>query len=308
MNMNRREMILRTATATLGIALSGCAAHSAASSGPKKVLFFSKSSGYEHSVIKRKGDELSFAEKILADLGPKHGIQFTFTKDGSLFTADYLAQFDAFYFHTTGDLTSAGNDKNPPMTVAGKAAFLDAIKAGKGFIGTHCAADTFHTGEPPEVDMNKRVKHYQNRGAMADPYIRMLGAEFIVHGSQQTARARVTDPKFPGMPQQDLSVMEEWYSLGDFSDDLHVLLVQETEGMTGVPYQRPPFPSTWARRHGKGRVFYSSLGHREDVWTNPAFQEMLFGGIAWAVRNANADVTPNVKKVTPGYLTLPPQS
>jgi hypothetical protein len=309
MIMNRREMIFRTAAATLGLAISGCAAQTgSASNRSKKVLFFSKSSGYEHSVIKRKDNELSFAEKILADLGPTHGIDFTFSKDGSLFTPEYLAQFDAFFFYTTGNLTKDSGDKNPPMTAAGKAAFLDAIKAGKGFVGTHSASDTFHTGEDNDMGMGNRQKHYQNHGANADPYIRMLGAEFIVHGKQQVATAHVVDPKFPGMVQQDLSVNEEWYSLGDFSPDLHVLLVQETGDMTGSPYQRPPYPSTWARMHGRGRVFYTNLGHREDVWTNPLYQQILLGGIAWAVRNVNASVTPNIQSAAPGCLTLPPQS
>jgi type 1 glutamine amidotransferase len=58
--------------------------------------------------------------------------------------------------------------------------------------------------------------------------------------------------------------------------------------------------------HGKGRVFYTSMGHREDVWTNPLYQEMLFGGVAWAVRDADADVTPNIKEVAPHCLELPP--
>src|SRR4051812_15986695 len=119
--MNRREMILATATAALGVGLTGCLStgKTRAERSPKKVLFFSKSSGYEHSVIKRKPGELSFAEKILADLGPVNLIDFTFSKDGSLFNPDYLEQFDGYFFYTTGDLTWAGKDKNPPMTQAG---------------------------------------------------------------------------------------------------------------------------------------------------------------------------------------------
>src|SRR4051812_48063113 len=103
--MNRRQMILRTGAAALGLSLSNWPLKAAAGSKTKKVLFFTKSSGFEHSVIKRNNGEPSFAEKILADLGPKHGIEFTFSKDGSLFTKDYLAGFDAFFFFTTGDLT-----------------------------------------------------------------------------------------------------------------------------------------------------------------------------------------------------------
>src|SRR6185312_13499475 len=304
-NMNRREMLRRTAGATVGFALSGCAAQ-ADPPRSKKILFFSKSSGYEHSVIKRCGNELSFAEKILADLGPKHGIDFTFSKDGSLFAPDYLAQFDAFFFFTSGNLTGATGDKNPPMTEVGKAAFLDAIKRGKGFIGAHSATDTFETNEPVGFNSNNRSQRYHNYGDKADPYIRMIGAEFVTHEKQQVAKVHVADPKFPGMMQQDFSLMEEWYSFADFSDNLHVLLALETEGMAGAAYQRPPYPSTWARMHGRGRVFYTAMGHREETWKNPLFQQMLFGGIAWAVRDVNADVTPNIRQVTPGYATLPP--
>ena len=47
------------------------------------------------------------------------------------------------------------------------------------------------------------------------------------------------------------------------------------------------------------------MGHREDVWTSPLFQELLFGGIQWALRNADADVTPNLKTVAPQAAELP---
>jgi type 1 glutamine amidotransferase len=304
--MNRREMILRTGAATLGLGLAGCATVTDPSK-PKQVLFFSKSSGFEHSVIKSVNGQPSFAQKILTDLGPQHGIEFTFSKDGSLFTPEYLAKFDAYFFYTTGSLTDAGTDKNPPMTAEGKAAFLDAIHQGKGFIGTHSASDTFHTGEGAEGWKSKGPSRYKNYGAEADPYVRMLGAEFIIHGKQQVAKMRVVDPKFPGFKDsgESFSWNEEWYSLKDFSDNLHVILVQETGDMVGDPYKRPPYPATWARMHGKGRVFYTSMGHREDVWTNPLYQEMLFGGVAWAVHNANADVTPNIAQAAPNCLELP---
>ena len=93
------------------------------------------------------------------------------------------------------------------------------------------------------------------------------------------------DTKFPGFEKSatGFDSMEEWYSLKDFRPDLHVLLVQETETMEGIEYERPAYPATWARQHGKGRVFYTSMGHREDVWTNPIFQDILTGGISWAV-------------------------
>ena len=87
---------------------------------------------------------------------------------------------------------------------------------------------------------------------------------------QQRARNTVVDPRFPGFADlgSGFEMMEEWYSLKDFSDDLHVLLVQETGTMEGIEYQRGPYPATWARMHGSGRVFYTSMGHRDDVWAS----------------------------------------
>ncbi len=101
--------------------------------------------------------------------------------------------------------------------------------------------------------------------------------------------------------------MEEWYVLKNLAKDLHVVLLQDTEGMTDPCYQRPPYPETWARLygHGQGRVFYTSLGHREDIWSNPKFQNLIVAGLAWVLRNVNADVTPNVDAVTPKARETP---
>jgi len=307
-------MLLRSGAAAFGMALTGLAASAgAAQSKARRVLFFSKSSGFEHDMIKRKFGQRSKAENILAGLGSQHGVDFTFSKDGSLFTPEYLAQFDAFFFYTTGVLTEAGTDKQPPMTPEGKTAFLEAIRNGKGFVGTHSAADTFHTGEGNGVSANEAPTRYKNYGEGADAYVKMLGAEFIRHGSQQRGQMRCVDRAFPGenAVPADFAPVEEWYSLKDFAPNLHVLLVQETAGMkkTGGDsvYDRPPYPATWARMHGQGRVFYTSMGHRDDVWSNPVFQAVLMGGLAWTVRDVDADVSPNIKQVTPGAWDLPPE-
>jgi type 1 glutamine amidotransferase len=47
------------------------------------------------------------------------------------------------------------------------------------------------------------------------------------------------------------------------------------------------------------------MGHREDVWDNPKFQEILIGGIEWAGGRVNADIKPNLADVAPGAGTLP---
>lgn len=291
----------------MGVGLSGFpTGWAGAAEGPKRrILMFTKSSGFEHPGIKITDGQPGYAIKTLTDLGAAHGFEVTQTKDGTVFTPENIAKYDAFFFYTSGDLTAPGTDKNPPMTPEGKAALLDAIRNGKGFIGTHSATDTFHTQPDPPDRSNRYVSHGDN----VDPYIAMIGGEFIRHGKQQKARMIGVDPKFPGCDRagSGFEMLEEWYSLKEFRKDLHVLLAQDTQGMDGSDYQRSPYPATWARMHGKGRVFYTSMGHRDDVWTNPVFQSILLGGIAWAVRNVDADVTPNLQSAAPHSADLPPR-
>ena len=306
--MKRRELLLRTG-ATAALALSPFPGGWA--TGPKRakrrILLFTKSSGFEHSVIKSVDGRPSLVERTLTEMGDRHGFEVTATKDGGIFTPASIARFDAFFFYTTGDLTQPGTDKNPPMSAGGKLAFLEAIRNGKGFVGVHAAADTFHTQpDPPD-----RSNRFRNHGpGKVDPYVAMLGGEFIRHGAQQKARMIATDGsrRFPGFENvgPGFEMMEEWYSLKEFSPDLHVLLVQETAGMRGSDYERPPFPATWARRHGRGRVFYSSMGHREDVWANPLFRSILLGGLRWALGMVPADVPPNLAQAAPRSAELPP--
>jgi uncharacterized protein len=265
----------------------------------RKLLMFTRSQSFEHSSCKRNGAALAHNERVVTDLGKEHGFEVLATKDGGVFDGD-LGSYDAFLFYTTGDLTREGGDKNPPMSKDGKKRLLDAVHAGKGFVASHCGSDTFHS-----PGANKERQEPDQR----DPYIAMLGGEFIRHGEQQKGRLAVVDHKFPGMASLGDELViptEEWYSLKNFADDLHVLLVLDTQGMRNADYQRPPFPSTWARKHGEGRVFYTAMGHREDVWTNPDFQKVLLGGLSWAFRNVDADVTPNIKQVTPGADAMPP--
>jgi len=255
--------MLKKLVAPLLLAAAVCAVAFAAVPAKRKILFFTKSSGFEHSVISWKNGQPSHAEKVLLELGAKNGWDFEFSKDGSKFSKDYLNQFDAVFFYTTGDLCSEGTDKQPPMSAEGKQALFDYVKAGKGFIGTHSASDTFHTNN----ESKKGPDRYLNHGEKADAYVRFLGGEFIKHGAQQVAKNTVTNPKFPGFENvgTEYGFQEEWYSLKDFTPDIHVLSVIDSPAMTGKEYERPAFPSTWARKEGNGRVWYTAMGHREDV-------------------------------------------
>jgi uncharacterized protein len=285
--MKRREMPKAPGAAVLGLSafpLGLAAKEKKAGHKQPKVLYFTRSVGYEHSVVKRKGKELSFSEKLMVKGGKEHGVEVVCTKDGGVFDGD-LGQYACIAFYSCGDQFKPSIDKAPPITRGGMKKLLAAIAAGKPFVGLH---STCYTGPLPA-------------GKPLDPFLTMLGGGFIAHGAQQQSTMKVVSPHFPGAEGLggSFAMREEWYSLKDFAKDLHVILVQETAGMKGPMYQRPPYPSTWARMYGRGRVFYTAMGHREDVWTSKPFQQIVLGGFRWALGHAQADITPNIERVTP---------
>lgn len=298
--MNRRELLRTLSAGVLAAGMKGLpfARSLRAAAQPMKILMFTKSSGFEHDMIKRTDGKLGPAEQIVTDLGKQHAFEVTATKDGRIFSSAELPRYDAFFFYTTGDLTTEGTDKNPPMTPEGKQRFLDLIHEGKGFIGTHSAADTFDT----------TGDRFDPAGQPTlDPYLVMLGGEFLAHDAQQSAHLTVVDKKFPGMSAlgDGIDITEEWYPFRSYQPDLHVLTILETRDMKGPHYQRPPYPNSWARMHGKGRVFYTALGHREDVWNSAAFQSLLVGGISWSLKQVDAAVAPNIAQVAPDANNIP---
>lgn len=248
----------------------------------QRALYFTRTIGFEHAPVCRHGGLMSWSEMTLTEMGERVSVEVECTKDGRVFDGD-LDQYDCFVFYTLGDLTR--NDKRygtPPMSPKGKQRLLEAIAAGKPFVGFHAAADTFY-------------------GEAIDPYVEMIGAEFCGHGLEQEAEMRVTSPQFPGLEDlpDSFRLFEEWYVFKKLSREMHVILALETGGMKGNVYERPPVPGTWARMYGQGRVFYTSLGHREDLWGNPVFQQIAYAGLAWALGNTDFDVTPNFDEATP---------
>jgi hypothetical protein len=288
--MNRRDLVRISSAALLGCASSSLAGRGAAEARKRKVLYFTRSAGVEHAVVKQSGAGPSHSEKNLIEMGRRRGFEVEGTKDGRVFDGD-LSQYDAIAFYTSGDLTQSAQDGSPPMTPAGKRKLLDTIASGKGLVGFHSAADTFHSKVPLDASQ-----------AEVDPYIAMLGGEFVAEGADQEASLLAVSAFLDrniGMPSQGLSFTDAWCTFKNFSQDLHVILVQETRYMEGDAYRRPDYPSTWVRMHGRGRVFYTSLGHREEIWTNPFFQAIAQGGLEWVMGGFDYDITPNIGRVTP---------
>ncbi len=300
----RREFLRAAAVTGAGLAL----AKRLLAAPTKSVLVFTKSSGFEHDVVKRVNGKPSLVDDTVTALGDKHGFHVGVTKDGRIFDDKQFHAYSAVVFFTTGDLTTLGTDGKPPMSPEGKQNLLEAIKKGMGFVGIHAAADTFHPSPDPKDLSNRYIAH----GEQQDPYLKMLGGEFIIHGNEprlQDANLVVNDPKFPGLEgvSSPVSFNEEWYSLKDFQSDLHVILTLDTNGMKGACYQRAPYPATWARMHGKGRVFYTAMGDRPENWKNEFFLNLLGGGIRWAIGDVSASVETNLKEAVPGYAEIPPK-
>jgi uncharacterized protein len=249
---NRRDFLKTAALAGAAVTLPKPSAFPSS----KSLLVFTKSSGFEHQVVKRTDGNLSIVETVVTELGKKHGFQTQCSKDGRIFESPEFHSFQSVLFFTTGDLTQSGTDKNPPMSPAGKQTLLDTIQRGMGFAGVHAASDTFHT----QPDAEDHATRYVAYGEKADPYLRILGGEFITHGSDprlQTTDLIINDPKFPGLEgvTSPVEFNEEWYSLKDFAPDLHVILTIDTSKLKGACYERRPYPGAWARTQNKARVF-----------------------------------------------------
>lgn len=264
----------------------------------KKILYFSNSAGFEHGPVKLIEGGPSVSDKALTELGKANGFEVVCTKDGRVFDGD-LAPYDAFVFYTSGDLGKGAKD-HPEWAISkeGTAKFFAAVRGGKGFLGIHSASDTWRTGG------DKYVNSPQEK---VTEYIKMVGAEFTVHGKQQETTVTIVEPSpIPWFAAKGKSYrsFDEWYCHKNFGDDLRIFAIMETDGMQGEMYDRPACPAVWGRKEGRGRAFYCAFGHDNKYWQNPENMQLMLALIRCATGEIATDLTPNVKKVTPGAATL----
>lgn len=233
---------------------------------PKKLILVTATKGFRHSSIPT-------AENVLATLGRTSGAYEIVdvvrggpqgNEDAEVrekMTMERLQAVDGVIFaNTTGDLALPDRE-----------GFLRWIEAGHAFIGMHSCSDTFH-GFPP--------------------FIAMLGGEFLNHHAQVGISAINQDPQHPATrhlgPTYD--VFDEIYLFKSFDrKKVHGLL-----GLDANPNYKFPgdYPVAWCKQVGQGRVFYTSLGHREDVWTSAVFQRHVLGGIEWSLGLAAGHAKP----------------
>jgi type 1 glutamine amidotransferase len=252
--------------------VAGPAAPLGAQTQKKKLLAIGAVKGFQH-------DSVSHALGTLWKIGQESGLYDTYIRtDTQLLTkkklggnAKNLDYFDAVFFFTTGELD---------MDEEQKAALLSFVRDdGKGFLGAHSATDTFYKW--PE-------------------YGEMIGGYFDLHPwNQFEAPLIVEDPEFPAMKPfpARFTIYDEIYQIKDFSrEKVRVLMRLDADKIDltrkGVHRTDKDFAVTWVRTYGKGRVFYTSLGHREDVWNRPDVQKMWLEAIRWAMGLIPGDATP----------------
>ncbi len=246
----------------------------AQSAGPQKkhILVIGEEKGYRH-------ESVSHAMSTIERLGRETGLWDTtlrtdteaLTKKKLEYNAKNLDNFDAVLFFTGGDLE---------MDDQQKADFLSFVHDdGKGFIGIHSAAITFVNW--PE-------------------YGEMLGGYYDEHPwGTFDAPIVVEDPTFPGMQQwpKAFVLRDEIYQMRNYSRDKVRVLMRLDAGKLDLANKNVhrtdrDFAVTWAKTYGKGRVFYTTLGHVEDNWDKPEFQKMIIEAVKWATGTIDADVTP----------------
>jgi hypothetical protein len=220
-----------------------------------RLLYFTHSAGYRHEVI-------PLSQAIVQQLGQDSGaFTVTATEDVAVFTSENLRHYGVVMFYTTGEL---------PLSPAQKAAFLDFVRSGHGFIGVHSATDTFY--------------------AWPD-YLALIGGYFNNHPWHQSVTIDVVDPGNPlvGFLGPSLQIADEIYQIGDFDyRRSHVLLRLDPASVDlaagGVQRRFYGWPLAWTRAYGRGRVFYTALGHDPSVWRDPCYQRLLTNAVLWALR------------------------
>ena len=117
----------------------------------------------------------------------------------------------------------------------------------------------------------------------------MLGGEFLTHGSIAEADVKVDDPSHPSVAHlaPRFRIVDELYRFARLSradDQVLYSLDRNPDDGVGSPGQPADLPLAWHRGHGNGRVFYTALGHREEVWQDLRFQQHLLEAIRWSLR------------------------
>ncbi len=245
---------------------------------PRRLLVYTDCKGFRHSAI-------PYATAALQALGEKTGaFAVVVGNQPSVFESRNLEQFDGVCFNnTTGELFEDARLKQ---------GLIDFVRSGKGIIGLHAATDCFYNW--PEFG-------------------ELMGGYFDGHPWNETVTIRLDEPghvlnaAFGGKP---FEIADEIYQFKQpySRDKLRVLLSIDTgrTDMTrpGIKRTDGDFAVSWVRNYGLGRVFYCSLGHREEIFWNPLVLRHYLAGIQFALGDLPADAVPSAQLRPSGWAEI----
>lgn len=158
---------------------------------------------------------------------------------------------------------------------------LTAVENGAGIAGWHGGlGDSFHDRQRYEY---------------------MIGGQWVEHPGNDGVAFRVNiidhaDPITQGLADFDV-VSEQYYMHVDPNNK--VLATTTFNGEHDPWTKGATMPVAWEKVYGKGRVFYTALGHQPEVYETPEALTLLKRGILWASRS-RYEATPNL--VSPKYF------
>ncbi len=283
------NQFLCTVTVIAALGLTGLAAAQGTTDTGMNILLLTKSSGFEHSVIKHDASGTSHVERILGPIVKEMGATLECTKDASKINAESLKKYDVVIFYTSGELTETGEDGHPAMPADGMDALFAWIQNGGGFLGFHAATDSCRTGDGPT------------------PYVKMIGGEFVTHGAQFAGTIKKVDPDHPAITSlpERWRLQDEWYLFRNLDkENMHVLALLEIgrERKMQEKYNIPDYPMIWCKAYGNGRILYNGMGHREDVWEHETFKALVKEHLLWVSGQGPLDAEPNYTEVVPETL------
>lgn len=170
------------------------------------------------------------------------------------------------------------------LTLGQRAAFKSYVESGGGFVAVHGSA-----GDPV---------------TFWDWYVdKLIGARFLGHPMAkqfQEARVTVDDRSHPvarGLPAS-WTMTDEWYSFRTNPRDNGARIIAaldetsyEQIGMGGQPLAMGDHPIAWTRCVGRGRSFYSAIGHRPELYADTLYLGILERAILWAATAEGSDCT-----------------
>lgn len=244
----------------LGIALGSAAASNDRPAA--QLLLITHAAAYEHDVVRRPDfSRPSIVEQVVADLGRRSGFTVTRLQSAdelAMLTPAFIRQFRAVLFFTTGSV---------PVPSDTRLALFEHVWNGAGFIGVHSATDTWY-GVPEYAAL---------LGGVFDGHPWHERVQIIVEDSNHAATAHLSSAFW---------LTDEIYQFRNWSRRaVHVLMRLDLSSITADRGSRrdADYALAWTRRHGQGRVFYTALGHRPEVWADERFRQHLLGGILWAM-------------------------